>query len=121
MDSASGELIVLHLIFRQSQKTTAQHALAVFASRIDAERAPDAYRAPGFMDVAVKAQHGLVLLDRVANGFAAGAVEHDLAAADDLARRVGGPIQLRTGIERGIDWRYMEIEDEPGEVIGPGE
>src|SRR5581483_1200947 len=98
LSSAGRHLMVLDLILAEGDQAAPEHALAVFAARIDRGGAAELNHTAGFMDMPVQTQERLMLLDRLAHGGAAGAVEHDLPTLHDLARRIGLPIQHRTSV-----------------------
>src|SRR5947209_4020593 len=107
--SAGDELVVAQpLLAVEHHERAVQHALAVFAARIDAHGSPDLRHSTRFVDVAVERDEWLVALDQLAYGLRAGGGHGYPAAPDDGLER---GVELRGLVKRSPSRRDVQVED----------
>src|SRR4051812_12041497 len=95
--SAARRLNAFELAAADGEQDAAQPALAVPGPGVDRDRAADAHRAAGLVDVSVQAGERLMGLDRVTHGRRAGGYR-ELVAHRRLDRQLG--VELRRRVER---------------------
>src|SRR5258707_9305363 len=109
--SGRDQLTADHLVGLEHDQRTPKHALAVLATRVEADAPPHLGHSPRLVHVAVRTQQRLVTLDDAPHCVTSNRRHHRMAGTAHNLQLAALLTQLGRHVEPAVGRRYMEGED----------